>query len=610
MTIGNRHHSTFAGCLIFAARCLVVGLGAAGWAAGNASELLERDVHREHGYVPMTDGTRLAVVVWLPHKDGRFPVLFRFSAYADNAIPFESARPFLEAGYALVGANIRGSGCSEGDSFAPFSADEGPDGAELVDWAGIQPWSTGHVGMIGNSYQGDVQWLVGAQRPRHLRALAASGSSASDYRDWLMVGGMFHHYAVGEWGLVAQERLSRAGVEKRIGDWGDKECERIVAKRKPGSWYYQVLRHPLQDEWWETDGLSKEHAAKDIRVPTLLSAGLQDEFTNPATGGRGFAHLLTGVQHKRLVYSNGGHAAHALAPVFGETMRWMDRWVKGVDNGVDREPPVRIFWETQFPEGDYSRAVPGWTSDHATWPVPGLERTTLFLGRDASLQWEQTSTKGDPGPRSYLYPTGSELVGSNEQFAVQAKPAGSLHYRTAPVTADMTMIGNPELVLYFSSDNADTDFMVTLKDIDRRGDTLYLTRGFLRASLRQIDPARAWPDEVNQSYRNVEKLEPGIVHEARFSLWTMAHVLRRGHRLELSILAPSAIPSPVLGATPVGGPSINSIHHSTKFPSRLVLPLLPGKEAGAPAPACGVLWNQPCRKAPASSENWQGGLPY
>lgn len=150
--------------------------------------------------------------------------------------------------------------------------------------------------------------------------------------------------------------------------------------------------------------------------------------------------------------------------------------------------------------------------------------------------------------------------------------------------------------------------MATLKDVDPEGNTLYLTRGFLRASLREIDPARTWSDEVNQSFRKIEKLTPGKIYEARFSFWTMAHVVRQGHRLELSILAPSDIPSPNMGATPIGGSSVNKVFHSTQYPSRLVLPIVPGEKAQAPAPACGTLWYQPCRKASPSAENWSGGF--
>lgn len=588
-------------------------------AQGAASVPAESKAHRDYGYIAMKDGVKLAYVVWRPTKEGRYPVLLRYTAYYESALTLAQVKEYVDAGYAVVGANIRGSGCSEGENFVPFLANEGPDGAQIVEWAGVQSWSTGNVGMIGQSYASDVQWLVGAEQPSHLKALSIAGSSASDYRDWLMLGGQFHQSMVGDWALLTQERMARVGAERRIKEWGDKKCVAILAKQKPHDFFYEAQQHPLQDEWWEAPGRGKERVATRITVPTMLTAGLQDDATNPAAAARGFAHLLPKVTHKRLVYTNGGHDASYTGPIVQETIRWMDRWVKGINNGVDKELPVKLFWESRIPGADFSddyyvpvaqlaRAVPGWTTTYANWPVPNLERTTFYLTNDAQLSLAQPTPSPDQGARSYLYPTGTELPGSNKSFALAPEPIGSLSYRTDPMTADMALLGNPEVTLYFSSEKIDTDFMVTLKDIGPEGNSLYLTRGFLRASMREIDPARTWPDEVNQSFRKVDELTPGKIYEARFSLWTVGHVVRQGHRLEMSILAPNDIPSRHQGATPVGGPSVNKVFHSAQYASRLILPIVPGEKAQAPAPACGVLWYQPCRKASSSVADWSGGF--
>lgn len=585
----------------------------------NAGELAEQDVHREHGYIKMNDGAQLAYVVWRPSKEGRFPVLLQYSVYADGGLPFSEAEPYLAAGYAVIGANARGSGCSEGENFVPFQPNEGPDGAQIVEWAGVQLWSTGKVGMIGNSNAGNMQLLVAAERPPHLKALCIAGCSVSNYRDCGVVGGMFQAHYFGGWALFGQEDLARIGAERRIKEWGDQEGEQRVARYKPHGLYSTLLQHPLQDDWWEGASRSKEHVAPLISVPTMLVAGLQDEAASPASAGRLFAHLLPNVRHKKLIYTNGGHEADELAPIFNERIRWLDHWLKELDNGVDKEPPVTVLWETQVPGADFSRdyrisreelsrAAPAWTTTYADWPVPNLQRTTFYLTNDAMLSRTPPPAQSDHGVRNYLYPTGTELVGSNAQFALTPEATGSLNYRTDPMTTDMVLLGNPEIVLYFSSEQTDTDFMVTLKDVDPDGNTTYLTRGFLRASLRDIDEARTWPDEINPSFRKAEKLEPGKIYEARFSLWTMGQVIRQGHRLELSILAPSDIPSPVFASTPICGPSVNKVYHSPQYPSKLVLPVVPGEKAKAQAPACGTLWNQPCRKGPATSDNWRGGF--
>jgi hypothetical protein len=123
--------------------------------AFGGSPSLDEGAYREFGYLPMKDGVRLAYVIWLPQKAGRYPVVLHYSPYGSNAAPLREASRFLEAGYAFLGVNMRGTGCSEGVDLEDGSARAttvGRDGAEVVEWAAAQPWSTGRIGMIGNSY--------------------------------------------------------------------------------------------------------------------------------------------------------------------------------------------------------------------------------------------------------------------------------------------------------------------------------------------------------------------------------------------------------------------------------------------------------------------------
>ena len=136
---------------------------------------------RHFGYVTMADGVRLAYVVYLPRAKGRFPAVLQYEPYVGGGSGPSSWWPagmWLENGYAVVFANVRGSGCSQGvlDVFGPH---EGPDGAAIVDWIGTQPWSDRRVGMIGVSYPGFMQILVAAQHPKFLRAITPSAVTAS-----------------------------------------------------------------------------------------------------------------------------------------------------------------------------------------------------------------------------------------------------------------------------------------------------------------------------------------------------------------------------------------------------------------------------------------------
>ena len=567
-----------------------------GWA--NAAELSEQQASRQFGYVTMADGVRLAYVVWAPRQPGHYPTVLHYSPYGTSAAPFALAQRFLEAGYAYLGVNMRGTGCSEGvdvEGGGARPATVGRDGAVVVEWAARKTWSSGNIGMIGNSYAGGLQLATAANHPPHLRAIIPSGISASDYRESYKPGGM-EHFGVAAWTLSTQASLAQPAEQARI-DAGDNECAAIIAHQAPQRAYWDMREHPLHDSWWvERDA---ESMAGDVTVPTLVMMGWQDEW-NLNAGTVLFRQLRAPA--KRLILQNGGHGVGApelrgYGFDHAEAMRWLDRWLKGEHNGVESEPRVTVYWEvTQAPPADGSQARPGWRSVYADWPVPGLHWSTRYLTQDGRLSLEPPADSTDHGERGYLYPTGTELIGDATQFAVPPYPAGSLNYRTEPLAADMTLLGLPLLRFWVSSEQTDTDFMVTLKDIDAGGTTLFLQRGFLRGSMRAVDSARSSPDQIIQSFDHPEPLVPGQITEISLSIPAIGHVVRQGHRLELSILAPSAIPAPVMGGVAVGLPSLNKVYHAPAYPSQLVLPLVPN-ETALPPPPCGALQFQPCRPA-------------
>lgn len=577
------------------------------------ANLTEADVVREIGYVPMKDGTRIAYISY--HlRSGRSPSVFEYSAYTQSATPFEIAKPFLEAGYAFVGANLPATGCSEGVLDYWFEQKEGIYGAEVVEWIAEQPWSDGNVGMIGNSYGGTIQFWVAAERPPHLRAIVASGVE-DGYEDWIYVGGMFQ-LGTATWALRSEFVRQVAGVEWRISE-GDTECAAIRGSGKQvvkSAFLDEVRKHPLKDEWWDSIYLARDEVAGRVNIPTMLIASWQD-----TAGGAGrestrlFTQLLTKVKHKKLLLMNGDHLIAGPGPkgyslVDSERMKFLDRWVKGVDNGIEQELPVTVFWDVREPDGDAKKSAAGWTTMHTTWPEPTVERRPFYLTADAALSLDRPVAGQTEGVRAYLYPTGAELFGSNQQFAILPYPQGVLNYRTAPATSDMVLLGNPEITLYLSIDHGDdADLELTMKDIDADGNVLFLQGGLLRTSLRAIDENRTYSDEVVHLFRKSEKLVPGEIYEIRMSLLNpIAHAVRQGHCLELTIGAPNPIPHCEYSCIPAGGPSINRVFHSEKYPSRILLPILPGAIAQAPAPELGSLRAQPFRRG---TEFVPGGLP-
>ncbi|SIT56095.1 conserved hypothetical protein [Mesorhizobium prunaredense] len=565
---------------------------------------------REIDYVTMQDGMRVAYICYRPRSD-RHPTVFLYSPYEASATRFEIAKPFLDAGYAFVGANFPATGCSEGVLETWFDRKEGIYGAEVVEWIANQPWSNGDVGMIGNSSAASVQMWVAAEQPPHLRAIVGAGMF--DAYEWIYQGGMLQVYCL-KWAFTSQFVDQASGVSDRI-KAGDTECsairgsDRQLVKR---SFYDEIRKHPLNDEWWDSIYLAREEVAGKIQVPTMLIGAWQDRYA-VRESARVMTQLMPNVEHKRLVLIDGDHSGTGAlgfqAPrlVNDERMKFLDRWVKGINNGAEEEPAVTVYWEAWEPDGDPKKQVAGWVTHHKAWPEPTVERRRYYLTVDARILPDKPGASLYDGQRAYLYPTGAELYGTNEQFSAKPYQQGVLNYRTDVAVSDMTLLGSPQVTLYLSIDDGDdTDLELTLKDVGPDGNVLFLQSGQLRASLRAIDEQRTSSDEIVHLFRKREKLEPGCIYDIRMSISPIGHVVRKGHCLELTVGAPNPIIKQSIGSFPIGSASINRVYHSEKYPSSIVLPVVPGAKAEAPAPERGIQRAKPCRK---ETEFEPGGLP-
>jgi putative CocE/NonD family hydrolase len=550
-----------------------------------AQGLREQDVKREWGYITLRDGVKLSYVTYRPLKEGRYPVLLEFSPYGVDGTPFNDAvRQYLNRGYAYAGVDIRGTSCSTG-AFTMFDPLIAQDGAEAIDWIGNQPWANG-VGMIGNSYPGHTQIFVASARPKHLKAIAAGATTASTYREVWRPAGMFNHAFIGGWAFSDRDEAA-----KRRAEWGDTQCDLAKAKIYTRNTYYEVMQHPVLDDWWQNR--DPENYVGRIEVPTLLVQAWQDHQTQISGPLRLFRELKS--KDKRILLQPGGHGVYRRPASVEHWMRFLDHYLKGEDNGVDKEPQVKVLWEVRDVDGT---PTPNWATTYPSWPPPNARPMTLYLTAEGKLSPEKPSTVSGNGPRSYTYPVGTELVADNDQFAIRPLPTGVLTYRTAPMADDTTILGFSQFTFYMSSEQKDTDVMVVLHDIDENGNTLYLTRDFLRASLRGIDQKRSNAEETVRAFNKVEPLTPGQIYEMKLSIPPLGHVLRKGHSLELAIMAPSHIGQPNWGFMILDLPGRNTVYHSAQYPSSLTLSVLPGERAQALAPACGVMERQPCRKAP------------
>src|SRR3954454_15038286 len=202
---------------------LVAGLTAlALWLAAPAQASVDR-----WGYIPLADGTQLRYTVTLPAAEGRFPVALDYDGYcegtgATRSNDVDMATKLVSAGYAVLGVSMRGTGCSTG-TFDFRSPQEHADGAAAVEWAARQPWSTGRVGMFGDSFPGLSQPGVAALRPHGLAAIAPFQIVDDLYRDVAYPGGISNGEFGAFWGLGDQPAADASGTLSGV-QQGDPQC--------------------------------------------------------------------------------------------------------------------------------------------------------------------------------------------------------------------------------------------------------------------------------------------------------------------------------------------------------------------------------------------------
>jgi putative CocE/NonD family hydrolase len=572
--------------------------------------------------VEVRDGTILYADVYRPADDARHPVLLQRTPYNKELavlapVQTDALRAVVH-GYAVVIEDARGRYRSEGQ-FNPFYQ-EIEDGYDTVEWCAAQPWSDGNVGMYGTSYVGAVQWLAAISEPPSLKAIIPTFTASDYYEGWTYQCGAFQWGFMCNWILpfVASADLLRyqeshplpdyATVRDRLIDAIDHNDQTVrtlpltdfPVSREWAPYFFEWLSHPSRDEFWQRVSIQDRH--EKIRVPALNVGGWYDIFLD------GTLRNFTGVREKgatpeardgsRLLVGPWTHTTPPLAPsggvdfgvragqgasplsldVDGEYLRFFDRWLRGIDNGIDREPPVKLFV--------MGESV--WR-DEQEWPLARTRFTDFFLhsGGDAnSIDGGGMLSQEEPGgerPDVYLYdpfhpvPTaGGQLCcypsqlapGAFDQRAVEQR-MDVLVFKTPPLEQDVEVTGPVTLTLWASTSAADTDFTAKLVDVYPDGYTRNLTDGIIRARYRQgTDRPRP--------------ITPSEVYEYRIDLWATSNLFRRGHRIALEVTSsnfPRFDRNPntghELGANAELRPALQTIYHDRERPSRLTLPIIP-----------------------------------
>ena len=536
----------------------------------------------------MRDGVKLSADLYMPDKDGTYPVILIRTMYGRQHTEYTLiAQVFASQGYVSVVQDVRGRFDSEGE-FYPYIY-EAADGYDTVEWAGTQSWSTGKVGTFGLSYWGSTQWLIAPNPSKYLKAIVPMNTSQDVYQRWIY-NSIFRITDVLAW---FYENSPRRGRSIKGIDW-DKAVATLPLSKADDSLgeniptYDDWVHHSIPGPYW--DKIRVDTKVQQITVPALIIEGWYDYYLDLAIGD--FQRMITksgSAEAKKSMLMIGpwihpmkssfpdadfGKEASALKQ-FIVILDWYDYWLKGKDNGILAKGPVRIF----------TMGSNTWTT-HKEWPPKNMRCEEYFLhsgGNAQGLTGDGLLTKALPGkeiPDQYEYDPanpvrsvgGTSIYGSLKAGPFDQKSVESrkdvLVYTTAPLTEDIEITGPVTLVFYASSSARDTDFAVKLTEVYPDGKSVNIQSAVLRAKYRN-------------SFDQPSLLEKGKVYKFELTVGSTSVRYKKGHRIRLQITS-SNFPEygrnlntgEDNGTTSAMVKASQVIYHDSEHPSKLVLPVV------------------------------------
>ena len=548
--------------------------------------------------VPMRDGVNLSADIYRPGAPGPFPCLLLRTYWGSSLGPLKVpwAMYFASRGYAVALVDVRGRYDSEGE-WEPY-VNEPRDGYDTQQWLGQQDWCDGSVGTFGRSYDGFTALMSAPLQSPYLKCMVPAANQQTNF-------GHLYNDGVLQLGVIFNAGIFISGrtlqpSEPRFADGEVTINYQEVYHRLPlntalddlawNTHYKEWLRHPTYDEYWKSYGMKEKYP--EVTVPAYFLTGWYDNLVHE--GFRNFLGIReqggseTARRGTRILVGPWAHGSYRTETgqtvTFGngldlrEThLRWYDYWLKDIQNGIDKEAPIRIF----VMRADQWR-------DEFEWPLARTRWTPYYLdsGGGANSLFGDGVLRLQPPARpeghdSYLYnplnpvPTmggqisvESDLKGPKNRRAVQRRD-DILVYTSPAMERDVEVTGPVELRLHAASSAVDTDFTATLTDVYPDGRAIHICEGIQRASFRD-------------SLENPSPIEPEKVYEYRVSLWETSYVFKSGHRIRLEVsssnfprYARNLNTGHPLGTSSETRTARQIIHHSSRYPSQLILPVIP-----------------------------------
>ncbi|MBB5914385.1 hypothetical protein BJY24_003252 [Nocardia transvalensis] len=511
---------------------------------------------------------------------------------------FSVDRQLIRGGYTQIVVDVRGTGFSQGD-WDLLRAREQQDTVEVVDWVSRQPWSTGDIGMSGVSYSGINQLQVAAKNPPALKALFPVVPSGNPFRDVVAPGGAIGTTFMPAWLLgvnmsklmpdllsLVQGRFDGKWLADRLADpftFVDALIDAFVTPNIPqlSPKVQELLRSgsPTRQAW-ETD-------PSGIETPAFISGGWHDLFVTSQTDFYGRIPLPPG--QKQLLMGDSYHITNGaesgkpgMPPRMDVLQRaWFDKWLKGIDNGIDRYGPVTVqeqggTWKTlpayPAPEAvsDYRRmylaAAPSGTAagsvhDGSLVAEPAPEADSLTVAPGLTGLCSRDAAQQTVGVAAIVVACGDDN---------RVHELNGLTFTSAPVAAPTTVSGPMSVHLRTAQDATDGFWVVEVTDVAPDGQSTVLSTGQLMASLRAIDESRSTRDADGDYTHPVPDLSldtrqptvPGEPTPLDIPVPAVDAALQPGHRLRVNVYA---------GNFPKGMPPTPLLLESGLRPQHLLL---------------------------------------
>ncbi len=495
----------------------------------------------ENAWIPLSNGIRLAARIWLPEdaRDNPVPAILEYLPYRKRdgtRDRDELTHPWYAGhGYAAVRVDIRGSGESEGVLEDEYLKQEQDDALEVLAWIASQDWCTGACGMIGISWGGFNGLQIAARRPPELKAIVTIASTDDRYSDDIhYMGGVMTNDSM-SWASTMFGMNTRPPDPALVDNWRELWMARLEAN---DPWLIKWLHHQRRDALWKHGSVIENHA--NIEAAVYAVGGWADGYSNAVP------RMLAGLTcprkglvgpwaHKYPHFANPGPRIGFLQ----ETLRWWDRWLKDIDNGIMDEPMYRVWMQHSHPPATWSGHREGrWVAEPG-WPSPSIENVAFECSAHGRLERDGKPTSpviirtpltmGQDQGEWCQYGLDHDAPGDQ-----RAEDGCSIVFETGPLGEPLGILGAPVAELDVSADRPCAFIVARLCDVAPDGASTRVTYGVLNLTHRD-------------SHEHPEPLEPGTVYRVRVQLNDMAQEFAVGHRIRLALsnsLWPLLWPSP------------------------------------------------------------------